>query len=268
SYKLLIAGIGYSISSNIYPMVIGKVFTLGDVGFFNRAKGLKDLPVLMFTGIIQQVTLPTFSNIQEETTRFFNAYRKAIKTSLFLVLLPLLVFIVSAEPLVELLLTSKWLPAAYMLRIIAIGSIFYPVSALNINIIGIKGRSDYVMILQFIKDGFIFAGALIGLVFGIDGLLWSMAITGNIGFLINIYFTSKVIKYPIKNQLRDLFPVIMLASLAGIISYVSTLLIFGSNLFLIIVQTSLIGVLYIGIAWLFNLPELKSSVELIKKMIK
>ncbi len=267
SSKLLLGGIGYSISNNIYPMVIGKLFSISDVGFYNRAKGLRDLPVLMFTSIIQEVTLPTFSNIQDENERFLNSYRIAIKTSLFLVLLPLLILVISAEPLIELLLTEKWLPAAPMLKIIAIGSILYPVSALNVNIIGIKGRANYVMILQFIKDGLIYSSIFFGLIFGINGLLWSIAISGNLGFLINIYFTSKVVKYSLLSQLKDIFPDILLAIATGVIVYFISYNINGSIIFMIIIQTLLLCLFYIGISWLFKFQELRTSIDMVKKMI-
>lgn len=266
--KLLYGSIVNAIVSNIYPIIIGKYFSVKDVGYFTRAKGLNDLPVLLLTGIVQQVTLPTFSLIQDENTRFVNSYRTAIKVTLYIVLLPLVVLFISAFPLIDFLLTSKWLPAAPMLQIITIGSIFYPVSALNVNIIGIKGRTDLVMIMQFLKDGFTILGVIIGMFFGIFGLVWAFAITSNISFLINIFFTSRVVDYSLKKQIVDILPIFSLATITAIISYFITYKVELPNLIMVITQVFVVCSIYLGLSWFFKLSELKSSIELIKKMIK
>ncbi len=267
SSRLLYGGIVHTVVHNIYPIVIGKMFSIGDVGFFNRAKGLQDLPVMFFTGIVQQVTLPTFSLIQDEEERFINTYRKAIKATLFMVLLPLVIIVITAYPLIEILLTDKWLPAAPMLQILALGGIFYPVSALNVNIIGIKGRSDYVMILQFIKDGMAILGVIIGSFFGIHGLVWSFAITSNISFLLNIHFTSKVVSYSMHTQLKDIFSILLLGFSIGFFVYYITSFMNTDKYMLLLIQFIFVSFLYITISWGLKMHVLKDTLSMFSHLI-
>ena len=219
SSKLLLAGIIEAISKNIYPLVIGKLYMASDVGYFSRARSLQQLPVMMFTNIIQQVTLPSFSKIQDQDDKFKLGYKKAIRLSSFVILLPLMLLFVTAYPFIEFLITEKWLPSAPMLQIFAVSGIFYPLSALNVNIIGIKGRSDYVLYLQIMKSSVRIVGLIIGSFFGLFGLVLSYPIVSIIAYYLNAFYANKVINYPIKEQLSDLLPFFTLAVFSGIIVF-------------------------------------------------
>jgi teichuronic acid exporter len=267
SSKLLYGGIVYSIVANIYPMVIGKFFTISDVGFFNRAQSFQQLPVRTFTSIIQKVSLPIFSQIQDDDERFKRAYQNAIKTAFFLISLPLVVIIVASHPLLTFLLTEKWLPAADILRVLAIGGFFYPLSALNVNIIGIKGRSDFVMYLQFIKDALSVIALLVGILWGINGLVWSYSLTSVLSYFLNAYFANRVIEYSIKEQIKDISPIALIVITSGIIS--SLLMVYAptdvSKILLVITTSSII---YFSLSAVLNLSALRETINLLKYIVK
>lgn len=267
SSKLLYGSILNSFVSNIYPLAIGKFFSVSNVGFFNRARHLQELPVRTFTTIIQKVTLPSFSKIQDEESRFKSAYQKAMKMSVFTIALPLIIIIVAAYPMINFLLTSKWFPAAHMLRVLAIGGIFYPLSALNVNIIGIKGRSDLVMYLQFIKDGLSIVALLIGMIWGINGLVWSFAITGIVSYFLNAYFANKVIDYPVIEQIKDVIPIFIIMLISGLTGqfFMSFSL---ADVWKIFIVTVCISVSYIMLAIILRLNVLTDTIDLVKIIIK
>lgn len=264
SSKLLYSGILYSFISNIYPIIIGKLFSINEVGYFNRALSIQKFPVNTFTTIIQQVTLPIFSKIQNEEEKFRLAYKKAIQLAVFTIALPLALLYVSAIPFITFLLTEKWLPVAPMLKIIVIGGLFYPLSALNVNIIGIKGRSDLVMYLQFSKDFMTILGLGVGVIWGIEGLIISYAINGILAYFINAFFANKVINYPIINQLKDILPIIFIMLCAAISGYFAMTLV-EKNLIKILFSFSLGTIVYIFLARIFRLEVLNEVVITIKK---
>lgn len=265
SSKLLYSGISYSVVSNIYPLVIGRVFTVDDVGYFNRALGYQQLPVLSFTGIIQQVTVPSFSKIQDDADRYRSGYRKAIQLSVFVIALPLVILFIAAKPLIVFLITDKWLPCVPMLKILVIGGIFYPLSALNVNMIGIKGRSDLVMILQFIKDFMTILGIGFGLIWGIQGLVVSYSAAALFGFFLNAHFANKVIDYSIPDQIRDILPILSLAVLSGQAGYVA-LTWFGSDLMKIAVAVVSTTLVYGLFSHFMKLGVLKETMILLREI--
>lgn len=259
SSKLLYGGIVYSVVSNIYPVIIGKYFSASDVGFFDKAKTIQGFPVQFFTGIVQQVTLPSFSKIQNDNIRFKNAYRNAIKISFFAIILPLVLIVISAKPLITVLLTEKWLPSVEILQILALGGMFYPLSALNVNIIGVKGRSDLVMYLQFSKDALTILGVLIGIWFGLKGLIISCTTTSILAYFLNAIFANKVIDYPFYDQLFDILPFVLLALATMLLAGLAGLLVDNLLIKLLVIWGTGL-VVYFGLAYIMNfkvLDELK-----------
>lgn len=247
--------------------MIGKYFRSADVGFFTRANSIQQLPVLLFTNIIQQVTLPTFSKIQDDEYSLKQGYKRAIQLSAFTILLPLSLIVVSSEPLVLFLLTDKWLPSASMLKILAIGGIFYPLNALNVNIIGIKGRSDYLMYLQFLKDSLILIGVAIGLIFGINGLVISYTVTIILAYGLNVYFANKVINFPAYEQLMDIIPFFIISVLSGLLSLMVGKL--GTSLFSTLILIWLTGTLTYGLlSYIFNLSVIQDFKILITDLLR
>ena len=269
SSKLLYASIINSIVGNIYPIIIGKYFTASDVGYFNRAYSLQQLPVGLFTGIIQQVSLPSFSKIQDYESKFKFAYKKAIKLSVFTILLPLAILFIVAKPLILFLLTEKWLPAAPMLKVLSIGGIFYPLSALNVNIIGIKGRSDILMYLQFLKDFLTLLGASVGILWGIEGLVYSFTITSILSYYLNALAANKVIDYPLFEQLKDIFPFLGISILSGMIGYLmGNLIDIIIYKLIVIIVSSFVSYIFLSIIFEREMiNEIKVSVRIILNKI-
>jgi len=140
--KLMLSELLDTVYKNIYQVVIGKKFSSADLGFFTRAKGLVQLPSSNITRIIQRVTFPVLSEIQNDTARLGKNYRKLLKMSAF-VIFPLMMFLVAlGESLIKILLTDKWLPAVPLMQVLCFSSMFYPIHAINLNLLQVKGRSD------------------------------------------------------------------------------------------------------------------------------
>jgi teichuronic acid exporter len=60
-----------------------------------------------------------------------------------------------SQPLIVGLIGMKWLPASYILQIICLAGAFYPIHALNQNILQIKGKMKLYLALELKKN---FAG--------------------------------------------------------------------------------------------------------------
>ena len=64
--RLLFSGVLNQIFDNIYLLVIGKLFSATDLGFFTRAKTLNDVPSQTLSEVAGRVTFPVFSTIQDD----------------------------------------------------------------------------------------------------------------------------------------------------------------------------------------------------------
>src|SRR5690554_5484202 len=150
-YKLTLSAILSALYANSYTLLIGKVFSVNQLGFYNQANTLRLFPVRNLTAALQKVTYPLFSSIQDDNEKFKAVFKK-ITILVFFIICPVMFFLVGiAEPLFRLILTEKWLPAVPLFQILCIGTIFSPQSVYNLNIIITKGRSDLHFKLELLN---------------------------------------------------------------------------------------------------------------------
>lgn len=205
--KLLASGLLDTIYNNIYPLVIGKIFSPSTLGLYAKAKSLADFPSANITGVLQNVTFPVLSSIQNEEDRLADAYKRFLRISAF-VIFPLMLGLSSvADPFIRLALTDKWEGAIYLLQIICFALMWYPIHAINLNILSVKGRSDYFLKLEIIKKVQGVFILCITVPMGIVAMCYGQVISSMISLIWNTHYTKKLIGYGFWAQIKDLLPI-------------------------------------------------------------
>ncbi len=251
--RLLVSGLLNQFFDNIYLLVIGRLFSAGDLGYFTRAKTLNDLPTQTLSGMVARVTFPVFSSIQDDRDRLKRGLKKALST-LVLLNFPMMVGLaVIAHPLVTLLLTEKWAPAVPYLQLLCIAGLLFPLHLMNLNVLQALGRSDLFLRLEIIKKILIVANIALTWRWGISAMIAGMAVTSVISFYLNSYYNGALIGYPPREQVRDLVPYLALSLLMGSAVYGMGLLPFPRGWLLLVAQTTAGVVLYVVLCRLFRL---------------
>ena len=213
--KLLASGLIDTLYRNMYLIVIGKVFKASDLGYYTRAHQFSDFASSNITGIFQRVSYPVLCTIQDDDTRLADVYRRLLKVSAF-VIFPLLMGLAAvARPLVITFLTEKWLFAATLLVPLCFAGMWYPVHAINLNLLQVKGRSDLFLRLEIIKKALGVAMLCITLPMGLLPMCWGMLANSIISLVINTHYTGRLIHLGFLAQMRDLLPSLALSMATG-----------------------------------------------------
>jgi O-antigen/teichoic acid export membrane protein len=218
-YKLTLSGLLNAVYQNLYNLVIGKFFSAAQLGYYTRAQTLQMFPVQNLSIALNKVTYPMFASIQQDNKRLKEVYRKLMQQVVFWVTPLMIVLGIIAEPLFRLLLTEKWLPAVPYFQILCISGILFPLQYYNLNILNVKGRSDLFFKLEVIKKAFITIGIFCAIPFGIYGLLFFQVLSSIFSFIVNSWYSGKLIDLPLQEQLRDLLPTFVLAVLLGALAW-------------------------------------------------
>lgn len=232
--KMLGSGLLETIYNNIYPIVIGKYFSAQDLGNYTRAQQFSALPSSNVTGVLQRVTFPVLSYIQNEDDRLAINYRKILKLSAFLIFPMMLMLSAIADPLIRVLLTDKWRGCVILLQIICLQMMWYPIHAINLNLLTVKGRSDLFLRLEIFKK---IVGVSILCVSIPNGIIWMVSggvLSSLIALIINTYYTGKLIKVGFFVQMKDLIPIVVISIIMWIFIHVSILLIVDASLQLLV----------------------------------
>lgn len=261
--KLLVSGLLDTIYTNMYALVIGKVFTASSLGYYSQADRFTKLPSSNLTGILQRVTYPVLCSIQNDDERLRTDYRKLLRLSAFIIF-PLMCMLAGiAYPLVELLIGEKWRFAATLIIPLSFTMMWWPIHAINLNLLQVKGRSDLFLKLEIIKKTIGVTVLVLSIPLGLLFMCYAGIVTSILCLIINTYYTGKLIQVGFIMQMKDLSSVLFTSLLVFAIAYCVTQYINGILLQLIV--GSIIGILlYLGTAYFLKFKEL----EYIKSFIR
>ncbi|MDH1314307.1 lipopolysaccharide biosynthesis protein [Shewanella xiamenensis] len=221
--KLLLSGLLDVTYNNLYQIIIGKKFSPIEVGQFSQANQLTSLPAMTLTSIIQRVTFPLFSQLQDEPDRMANAYRQTLKLSA-LVIFPLIVALgLIAKPLLTSLLGEQWQGAAMLLTVLCLGYMLYPIHSLNLNLLQVTGRSDLFLKLEVMKKVIGVTVLLLSIPYGVLAMCLGFTLTSYLALLLNTYFTAKLTHLSQWQQCKDILPIWLAVIFAAAVGYGSGL---------------------------------------------
>jgi O-antigen/teichoic acid export membrane protein len=251
--RLLFTGLLNQIFDNIYLVVIGRLFSAADLGYFTRAKTLNDLPSQTLGGMVGRVTFPVHSQIQDDQARLKRGLKKAL-TTLVLVNFPMMTGLaVIAHPLVLVLLTDKWSASVFYLQLLCVAGLLFPLHLMNLNVLLALGRSDVIFRLEIVKKVLIAINIAVTWRWGISAMIYGMIINSIIAYYLNSYYSGVLINYPVSEQVFDLFPYLIVSVLMGIVVYAAGLLQYSGYWSLLLVQITIGIVVYVSLCRVFRL---------------
>jgi O-antigen/teichoic acid export membrane protein len=265
--KLLAAGLLNQVFENIYMLIIGKFYSGSQLGYYMQSKRMQELPVLSLTSIIQNVTFPVLSSIQDDDERLKMSYRKIIKVIIFLSFPLMLVLLIVARPLIILLLTEKWLPSVPYFQILCLVGLTYPLSAINLNILNVKGRSDIFLNLEIVKKAVVALAIALTFRYGVTALIVGQLCFSLVALGLNQYYSGRLIHYSMKEQVGDILPYLLVALFMAGSGYFVKFLLPHSNFFLLVTQVFICVVVYYLTSRIFKLEALSEATSIIKNQI-
>ena len=218
-WKMMVSAIIDTVWKELYQVVVGRFYSPATLGQYTRAKSFSQLLSSNLTAVIQRVTYPVLSNIQDEKKRMVRAYRKMIKMTMFITAVSTFFLGAISEPLLYCLIGPKWHEATVYLPLICISASTYPLHAINLNMLQVQGRSDLFLGLEIIKKIIALGPLMIGAFVGILPMLCTNIITSIIAYFINSHYSGKLLGYSSWMQIRDIAPLYGIAILLALSVY-------------------------------------------------
>lgn len=258
--KLLLAGLLHSFFSNIYHIIIGRLFPTQTLGYYTRATSFKDMPIMTISAIVKKVTYPAFSAIQDNNSRLISGYTKLIRVLAAIVLPIVTIMFVTCRPLIEIVIGEKWLPVVPYLRIMCLYGWIYIIFTINNQIITIKGRSDYYLHIQIIDKVLILTSIFFTYKYGITAMIYGHMVSTIITYFIGSFYLRKLLEITITHQLRNILPFFISAAVAlfaGIFASNSI----ANNYNNIIFSTITCGFIYLLLLRICRVKELDVAIK-------
>lgn len=262
-WKLLASALLDTVYRDLRQLIIGKLYTSEDLAFYNRGNQFPNLIITNINSSIDSVLLPTMAKAQDDRATVKSMTRRAIKTSTYIMAPMMIGLAVCAKPVVELILTAKWLPCVPFLRIFCIGYLFQPIHTANLNAIKALGRSDYFLKLEIAKKIVGLTILLLTMWYGALVMAYSTLLGNVLGQIINSWPNKKLLNYPYLEQIRDILPGILLAIGMGAVVY-SVQFLHLNDWTTLLIQVPLGAALYVAGSKLFKLESYTYILGIVK----
>ena len=261
-WKLLVSALIDTVYSKLRQFVIGKIYTPSDLAFYEKGEHFPNFIVSNINSSINSVLLPAMSNYQNDILRLKEMTRKSIKVATYIMMPMMVGLAVCSENVVTLLLTEKWLPCVFFMRIFCFTFAFYPIHVANLNAIQAVGRSDIFLKLEIIKK-IIGLLALIATMFvSVKAMAMSLLITSVCSQIVNSWPNKKLLNYSYIEQLKDIFPQMIASVAMGCVVFCEKFI--PTNIWIKLPIQIISGIImYYGLSKLFKLD----SFDYIKKII-
>ena len=269
-WKLLVSGLIDTLYNNLYYLVIGKYYSATDLGYYTNAQKLRDVAATSISTSVQKVTYPVLSSIKDHNDKLRSVYKKIIRSSVYITFPIMLGLAVIARPLILLLFGYNWINSIGYFQILCIAGMLYPLHAINLNILQVKGRSDLFLKLEIIKKIISVSLVAIAIIsgWGILGLIWVMVLNSIISFIINSNYSKEIIDYSTWDQVRDISVIFLITLIMGVVSYFAGNILLDSNILKLFIQP-LVGIsVYLILSWILKVEEFFAILKLLKGFTK
>lgn len=249
-----IFGINMMVSfyQNVRSLIIGKYYSPAALAFFERGYSLSQMIVSNISSSMQTVIFPVLSDKQDDENRVKSLVRKSIRLSSYVIFPALIALCVVAHPLIELILTEKWLPAVPYIWIFSIAYMIFIVQVSSMEAVKALGHSGFSLKFEIVKHIIETIILIITVFIGVYAIAIGTIIYNLISFILNIYPNIRYLRYGIKEQLEDILSSFFLSLLAGAsVFWIQWLDI--PNIIIIALQLLIGATIYIGVSYLVKM---------------
>lgn len=221
--KMVAAGLIDTIYRNIYYVIIGKYYSSVDLGYYTRAEQFNNFPSSNLTTVIQRVSYPVLSKLQDDNETLKFGYKKTITLTMFVSFASMFWLTAVSESLILTLIGINWEQSIIYLQLLCFVGMLYPLHGLNLNILKVKGRSDLFLKLEIIKKILAVPIIIAGIYWGIKVMIIGMIINSIIAYYINSFWSGRLVSYSMREQLMDIVPSFLLSAFTASVVYVASL---------------------------------------------
>ena len=264
SSRLLLSDITNTIYANISELFIGRMYTKEALGYYNRAKQYKDMPVSAVITSVQNVTFPALSQLQDNPEKMRLSAHQVVVVMNFLIFPVMFGLIGIVYDFIDVFLPERWLPIVPYFRILCLSGLFAPLSVVSYNILKIKSDGKLIFRLEMVKKLLATVVLAVTIPISVKAIAWGQTVIYLSDALLNLLGAGRYLHWTVWQRARATSPylalsVLMLAAVWG----VRTLLLGHVALWVVLIAEIVAGgAVYVGLAMLFR-PEGWREVRLI-----
>jgi len=195
------------------------MYSVKDLGYYNQAYSLVQIPIYSVTSVLNQVLFPFFSINQNDKNKIKLTTKTSIQVFAFC-LYPIIVYLICfAKPIIILLYSEKWLPAVPYFQILCLTGFFNAIIHINRSVLKSLGYSHLLFKIQLALSMIGLFLVYIGLQYSLKILIFFIVLNTFISLTITGLFAGNKIGYSIYKQMLDVLPIFVISVVVGLLCF-------------------------------------------------
>ena len=268
SKDLMLSSIIGTVFNNVYSLVIGKVYSATDLGYYSQAERLSNLGSQTTTHVIHSVIYPFLSKINNENGGVKEGYRKIMGITLIFVGSVMALLMGCAPDLFEFLMGNEvWRLAGVYFVLIGINGILHPLHSINQNILMVKGESKTILYLEILRRFIMVVILVVTMQFGIMVFVAGLTFYSILQLFVNMYFCGRPIGYGVVAQLKDHLPIFARLLVMIVTSLLVGYMLSSVPLFVRLVITIVTGIVC-GLVVFWGQSDFKTALSILVTLVR
>ena len=248
-FRMFLTGLIDKIFTQFDYMLIGKLFSATQLGFYQRAKSLNLFVVKYTSDSLMSILFPVLSSIQNDLPRFQKVSIKVYGVIAFVTFFLLGGLYITSKELIVLLFGEKWLPSVLFFQILALSGFVRPMGAVLMNILTSRGKSKIVLKMAFYKVIVAFINFYVLYKWGMQAFLYGLIVVSLWDLFLNIVFASKEINVSFFAFAKPFVVQVMIAVFAVIVIQLAIGYLTFMPILLFLIKGILFTLIYFGLSY-------------------
>ena len=265
--NLLIQGLVDKFVSNLESLMIGRVYSKTDLGYFSQARKLDSYITQTSSSVIQKVTYPILAKLGDDVSQLKNGYKRVLGITMF-VMSPMLLFTVaSADNMLFVFFGPQWEASVPFLRLWAICGLLVVFHSIFINIFLVTDNTKKLLRIAMIKQALRLIAIFLLIKLSVLALMYGIVGVSVLTALLYCYFGGRLIGYGFREVVKDI-SLILIAALIGAINVflIGYYLSMQNHYLIFILQILVMVAVYCFFSFVFKVPAYKEVKDILINM--
>jgi O-antigen/teichoic acid export membrane protein len=215
SLSILFTALVNVLFNNLFIIILGRSYSKAEAGQYAQGNKLSETFSYTFQSIFAGSTFALFSQLQSDIPRLGRILGEMIRRTALVTIPIICVLIASANPLITIIWTEKFQPAASYFQLMSLASLLAPFYVMNINALNARGKSGKTMTIEIIKKILIIIGIVMLYRLGILYMLVAYVAGSLMAYPISVWFVKKELGQSVSGQLANLVPGLSVGLVVG-----------------------------------------------------
>ncbi len=184
-------------------LLIGTLYGVRELGFYQRALRSQELPVQLLTQLVSRVMFPVMSSVNDDHDQLRTIATRFIRQIMFIAVPIMIGLSVLADLFIKLVFGDQWLSAVPLLSVLCLAGAIWPFQVVNLSLLKSLGHGNLFFRIELIKKSLGILFIIIGSMFGVIGIAWAAVALGLVSMVINAHYSAKFLDFGLIVQIRQ-----------------------------------------------------------------